>query len=193
MASASFRAPVARQSEHILASDPSINFYLGAFRNGATDDNPSLALTLYEDPWKIKKVLTPCDLDWSCQLLLSTKAVEEHVLTSMGENDAQLCRTGSGKELEVWDADESCGHKLFLKKWDNTDYFVLSGMWKRNFGADFALGNTSSNVVNQQVQKHANSPRLLQSNPSKRSKEELMRGPQDLSTSRQPKNGRAVA
>ncbi|KAJ9185347.1 hypothetical protein P3X46_004993 [Hevea brasiliensis] len=52
---------------------------------------------------------------------------------------------------------------------------------------------TSSNFVNQQQQKRANSPRLLQSVPSKRTKEELARGSQSLPFSRQQKNGNHVS
>ncbi|KAM7494249.1 hypothetical protein LguiB_028858 [Lonicera macranthoides] len=123
MASASSRAPVAWQSGHILASDPSTHFYLLGSHHGAPDDNLSLALTLYEDPWKIKKVLTTSDVDGSCRLLLSTKAADEHVFSSMSKKDA-LCRTSSSKGLKVWPADKKC---------DNTDYFVLTGKWKGNF------------------------------------------------------------
>ncbi|XP_048236140.1 RNA polymerase II C-terminal domain phosphatase-like 2 isoform X2 [Ricinus communis] len=51
-------------------------------------------------------------------------------------------------------------------------------------------GITLSNLVNQQQQKRANSPRLQQSIPNKRSKEEVVRGgPQSLPSSRQQKNG----
>ncbi|KAM7494239.1 hypothetical protein LguiB_028848 [Lonicera macranthoides] len=92
-----------------------------------------VALTLYKDPWEIKKVLTTSDVDRSSRLLLSTKAVEKYVLSSMDENDARLCRTGRGKEFVVWDADDSSPHNLFLKKWANTKYFVLTSNWKKNF------------------------------------------------------------
>ncbi|KAM7491329.1 hypothetical protein LguiA_034250 [Lonicera macranthoides] len=133
-AAASSRVPVAWQSRVILASDPPIQFYLGASHHGAPDDNPSLALTLYENPWKIEKELTRTDVNGSAgRLLLSRKAVEEHVLSSMGEEDAQQCRTREGKEFVVWDADDSSEHRLFLKKWDSNEYFVLTGKWKRNF------------------------------------------------------------
>ncbi|CAK9165577.1 unnamed protein product [Ilex paraguariensis] len=60
-------------------------------------------------------------------------------------------------------------------------------------GAEVALGSTSSDVMIQQVQKRANSPRLSPSNPSKRSKEELLRGSQGIPFSRHPKNGHTIA
>ncbi|KAM7487112.1 hypothetical protein LguiB_024596 [Lonicera macranthoides] len=131
MAPASSRAPVAFQSGHILASDPSTHFYL-ATHHGAPDDNLSLAHTLYEDPWTIKKVLTTSDVDGSCRLLLSTNAAYEHFFSSTSKNDA-LCRTSRSKGLKVWHADESCGNNLFFKNWDNTDCFVVDGKWKGNF------------------------------------------------------------
>ncbi|XAR50850.1 Phosphoprotein phosphatase [Bertholletia excelsa] len=53
-------------------------------------------------------------------------------------------------------------------------------------------GNTSSNEGNQQMQKRSTSPRLSQSLPSKRSKEEQPHGSQGLATLRQPKNGHSV-
>lgn len=59
--------------------------------------------------------------------------------------------------------------------------------------AEGALGNTSFDVGNQQVQKRSNSPRSSQSIPSKRSKEELLHGSQGVSSSLQPKNGHAVS
>ncbi|KAM7491382.1 hypothetical protein LguiA_034303 [Lonicera macranthoides] len=131
--SASSRAPVTLPYWQILASYPSTNFYLGGSHGAPDDDNLSLALTLYKDPWKIKKVLTTSDVDGSCRLLLSTKAVEKYVFSSMDENDARLCRTGIGKKFVVWDADQSFAHTLFLKKWANTKYFVLTSNWKKNF------------------------------------------------------------
>ncbi|KDP24468.1 hypothetical protein JCGZ_25032 [Jatropha curcas] len=54
-------------------------------------------------------------------------------------------------------------------------------------------GITSSNFVNQQQQKRANSPRLPQSIPSKRTKEELVRGSQSTPFSRQQKKGHHVS
>ncbi|KAM7491381.1 hypothetical protein LguiA_034302 [Lonicera macranthoides] len=121
MASASSRAPL------------DWNLCLGDSHHDDPDDNPLLELKLYEDPWKIKKVLSRSDVNGSCRLLLSRKAVEEHVLSSMDENDARLCRTGRGKMFKVGDADDGDEHKLFLKKWANTKYFVLTGSWMRNF------------------------------------------------------------
>ncbi|KAA8517393.1 hypothetical protein F0562_017686 [Nyssa sinensis] len=59
--------------------------------------------------------------------------------------------------------------------------------------AEVALGGTSSNVVNQQVQKRANSPRLSQSMPSKRSKEELLCVSQGVASSGEAKNGHAIS
>ncbi|PON43526.1 Double-stranded RNA-binding domain containing protein [Parasponia andersonii] len=58
--------------------------------------------------------------------------------------------------------------------------------------ADVELGSTSSTAANQQVQKRANSPRLQQSVPTKRSKEELQQDSQDSATSWQQKNGHPV-
>ncbi|RVX06016.1 hypothetical protein CK203_018766 [Vitis vinifera] len=92
---------------------------------------------------------------------------------------------------------------------------LLSGV--RLLAGEMAHGTTSSSVVNQQVQKRANSPRasvqllhrysfcyyltsfahlhlrLPQSIPSKRSKEELMRGSQSLSSSWPQKNGHTIS
>ncbi|KAK9289962.1 hypothetical protein L1049_008124 [Liquidambar formosana] len=59
--------------------------------------------------------------------------------------------------------------------------------------AEVTPGSISSIVVNQQVPKRANSPRTPQSISNKRSKEELLRDPQSLSSSRQQKNGHPVS
>ncbi|KAG6643385.1 RNA polymerase II C-terminal domain phosphatase-like 2 [Carya illinoinensis] len=50
-----------------------------------------------------------------------------------------------------------------------------------------------SNVLNQQVQKRANSPRLPTSISSKRSKDEVFHGPQSLPSFRQQKNGHPIS
>ncbi|EXC23669.1 hypothetical protein L484_015579 [Morus notabilis] len=55
--------------------------------------------------------------------------------------------------------------------------------------AEIETESTSSTALNQQVQKRANSPRLQQSGTTKRSKEELNKGSQNLSASRHQKNG----
>lgn len=69
----------------------------------------------------------------------------------------------------------------------------IKGMWARHFlikTAESEPGSTTSTALNQQhVQKRANSPRLQQSAPTKRSKEELNKGSQNLSSSWQQKNG----
>jgi RNA polymerase II C-terminal domain phosphatase-like 1/2 len=51
---------------------------------------------------------------------------------------------------------------------------------------------STSNVINQ-VQKRANSPRLPNSIPSKRSKDELFRGSQSIPSFRKQKNGHSVS
>ncbi|XWS55543.1 hypothetical protein CRYUN_Cryun09bG0009100 [Craigia yunnanensis] len=59
--------------------------------------------------------------------------------------------------------------------------------------AEVEPGINSSSLVNQPVQKRANSPRLSDSMPSKRSKEEVLRRLPSLSSSRQPKNEHPVS
>ncbi|XVF76804.1 hypothetical protein PTKIN_Ptkin13bG0296300 [Pterospermum kingtungense] len=59
--------------------------------------------------------------------------------------------------------------------------------------AEVEPGNNSSSLVNQPVQKRANSPRLSESMPSKRSKEEVLRRLRNLSSPRQPKNEHPVS
>ncbi|XWS67221.1 hypothetical protein CRYUN_Cryun05aG0269200 [Craigia yunnanensis] len=59
--------------------------------------------------------------------------------------------------------------------------------------AEVEPGSNSSSLVNQPVQKRANSPRLSESAPSKRSKEEVLRRLRSLSSSRQPKNEHPVS
>ncbi|KAK6231247.1 hypothetical protein SCA6_001320 [Theobroma cacao] len=59
--------------------------------------------------------------------------------------------------------------------------------------AEVEPGSNSSSLVNQPVQKRANSPRSSESMPSKRSKEEVLRRLRSLSSSRQPKNEHPIS
>ncbi|XP_027339089.1 B3 domain-containing protein At2g33720-like [Abrus precatorius] len=89
----------------------------------------STSLELYDDPWKIKKVLTKSDVGKLNRLLFGADLLENLMLPVLGA-DAQR---GMGTPIRVWDADTMTMHALILKRWASFQNFVLIGGWNRNF------------------------------------------------------------
>ncbi|KAI4352913.1 hypothetical protein L6164_007120 [Bauhinia variegata] len=91
-------------------------------------------LKLYEDPWKIKKVLTQSDLGKLSRLLLATDLVEKFMLPVLGV-DAQrdTKKLERGTQIKLWDVDTETMHYLILKKWVSSKSYVLIGSWKKDF------------------------------------------------------------
>uniref|UniRef100_A0A5B7B4W3 protein-serine/threonine phosphatase n=1 Tax=Davidia involucrata TaxID=16924 RepID=A0A5B7B4W3_DAVIN len=75
------------------------------------------------------------------------------------------------------------------------ELLVEDGLLKESTSevSEVALGSTSPNVGNQQVQERDPALRLLKSMPYKRSRYEFLRRSMGLSSSRKPKNGHAVS
>ncbi|KAI9122520.1 hypothetical protein K1719_006360 [Acacia pycnantha] len=109
----------------------------------------STALKLYDDPWKIKKVLTTSDLGKLNRLLLSTENFMEDLVASlMGNNnhnhdhnnnknnnndddDEEL--VSKGRPVRVWDVETTSMHQLILKQWASIKNYVLIGNWNQDF------------------------------------------------------------
>lgn len=109
--------------------------------NSFTTTNTTLKL--YDDPWKIKKVLTASDLGKLNRLLLSSEDSVEDLVDSLvrinndddddndDENRDELFI--AGKEVRVWDVDTKSMHQLILKKWASFKNYVLIGDWNQDF------------------------------------------------------------
>jgi hypothetical protein len=93
----------------------------------------STNLMLYDDPWKIKKVLELSDVNRLCRLLLDKKLVEDLVLLVLdaANNDADLVK---GIQVKIWDIDTNSMHFLKLKQWACGSYVFNDG-WIQDFVA----------------------------------------------------------
>ncbi|KAI4357580.1 hypothetical protein L6164_001519 [Bauhinia variegata] len=93
----------------------------------------STRLNLYEDPWKITKVLTKSDLGKMSRLLLGRALVESLMLPVLGPDAHRDIETEKGTPVRVWDVDTMSMHQLVLKKWTSFLSYVLIGNWGQDF------------------------------------------------------------
>lgn len=90
----------------------------------------STELMLYDDPWKIKKVLTESDISNMSRLLLGKGLVKELVLPVLGVDDVD---DNGGIQVRVWDVDTHSMHSLTFKKWVTSKSYVFMGTWRKDF------------------------------------------------------------
>ncbi|XP_028755812.1 B3 domain-containing protein At2g33720-like [Neltuma alba] len=103
-------------------------------QNSATPWGCSTDLRIYDDPWKIKKVLTATDvLRHHNRLLLAAVLVQNLVCTVLTDDESFKLDSGDGAEIKFWDVDTMSLHTLVLKKWASTGSFVLIGKWNDDF------------------------------------------------------------
>ncbi|CAJ2675248.1 unnamed protein product [Trifolium pratense] len=88
----------------------------------------STKLMLYDDPWKVKKVLEKSDVDHSSRLLLDKNLVEDLMLPVLSVNAAKEI------QMKIWDIDTKSMHSLKLKRWGSGSYVLIDG-WVRDFVA----------------------------------------------------------
>ena len=93
----------------------------------------SLKLRLYDDPWKIKKVLKKSDIGGSTRLLLPMEAVEEMILSVLGADARVKVASEGGIPVNFWDVNTESQHQLILKQWYSVESYVLIGSWNREF------------------------------------------------------------
>ncbi|XP_054820246.1 B3 domain-containing protein At2g33720-like [Prosopis cineraria] len=93
----------------------------------------STTLKLYEDPWKIKKILTESDLGISSRLLLATDLVRSQILPMLGLDHAIAADSDEGTSVRVWDLDSKSMHHLVLKRWPSSKSYVFIGKWNQDF------------------------------------------------------------
>ncbi|XP_061344179.1 B3 domain-containing protein At2g33720-like [Gastrolobium bilobum] len=87
----------------------------------------SLDLMLYDDPWKIKKVLNGSDLGNMRRLLLP-KDFAENLVVPVLDGDVER-----GVQVEIWDVDTASIHSLIFKKWVSSRSYVFIGNWVKDF------------------------------------------------------------
>lgn len=92
----------------------------------------STGLTLFADPWTIKKALTTNDLSHLNSLFLNVSTVENHILKYLHENDQRKVH-GSGLTVNVFDHDTHSMHKMLLKIWSKSQIYALNAGWRMNF------------------------------------------------------------
>lgn len=93
----------------------------------------STELMLYDDPWKIKKVLQKSDLGNLSRLLFTTELVEKLVLPVLGiANNLDAIRDGIQVNYD-FDLDTKSMHNLVFKKWFSSGSYVFMGKWVKEF------------------------------------------------------------
>ncbi|CAE6027709.1 unnamed protein product [Arabidopsis arenosa] len=93
----------------------------------------STELTLFKDPWIIKKVLTTSDLGQLSRLLLQTGPIEDHIIKYLNKDDQKKIQEGLGIAIDVYDHDTDSTLELLLKRWTTLNSYVLNGGWRMYF------------------------------------------------------------
>lgn len=94
------------------------------------------ALRLFDDPWKIKKVLTASDVQSHYnRLMLPSDMVKNLVRPVLTEDEKSELDSGGRIDIKFWDidADPMSLHSLVLKKWVSSGSYVLIGNWNGDF------------------------------------------------------------
>lgn len=97
----------------------------GERRWGYTTD-----LFLYDDAWKINKVLKESDLGNMSRLLLGKELTEDLVLPVVGD-----AANERGIQVRVFDVDTNSMHSLIFKIWVSSKSYVFMEKWVKDFVA----------------------------------------------------------
>ncbi|KAE9584873.1 putative transcription factor B3-Domain family [Lupinus albus] len=93
----------------------------------------SLDLMLYDDPWKIKKVLQKSDLGNMSRLLLSKDLAENLVLPILNADERRDAETDRGVRVSIRDVDTNSMHSLLFKRWGSSKSYVFIDKWVQDF------------------------------------------------------------
>ncbi|XP_044506138.1 B3 domain-containing protein At2g33720-like [Mangifera indica] len=93
----------------------------------------STKLSLYTDPWNIKKKLTQSDLGDQCRLLLQASLVESHVFPFLNVDEINKVQGKEGLRVMVLDRDTESEHSLVMKKWTTCESYVFIEGWGQKF------------------------------------------------------------
>ncbi|CAL0331080.1 unnamed protein product [Lupinus luteus] len=108
-------------------------------RKRACNDNEiirwgySLDLVIYDDPWKIKKVLQKSDIGNMSRLLLPKDLAENLVLPVLNADERRDAETERGTEVWIWDVDTNSMHSLLFKRWGSSKSYVFIDKWVQGF------------------------------------------------------------
>ena len=111
----------------------------------------STKLMLYDDPWKIKKLLTKSDLGNLSRLLLPKKSIEDLVLPVLSVESKREAKTEEGTKITIWDVDTQSMHYLVFKFWVSSRSYVFIDNWTKEFV------NRRSLQINDEIGFHWNS------------------------------------
>ncbi|RYR38501.1 hypothetical protein Ahy_A09g043546 isoform C [Arachis hypogaea] len=84
---------------------------------------------MYDDPWKLKKVLNSSDVGSLSRLLLPKEMAEPLVAAVLGYDENQK----EGMEVEIWDVDTQSMHSLVFKRWGSSRSYVFMANWTKDF------------------------------------------------------------
>ncbi|XP_052171677.1 putative B3 domain-containing protein At1g78640 [Diospyros lotus] len=94
----------------------------------------STKLKLFEDPWRIKKVLQESDVNNLCRLMLSKRLVENHILPLWEVEGAAMVEIEEGgRRVTIWDMDTDSTHELVFKRWRLNRSYVFTDNWMVKF------------------------------------------------------------
>lgn len=93
----------------------------------------STKLMLYDDPWKIKKLLTKSDLGNLSRLLLPKELIEDLVLPVLSVESQREAKTQKGTKITIWDVDTQSMHYLVFKFWASSRSYVFIDNWNKDF------------------------------------------------------------
>ncbi|KAK1386316.1 B3 domain-containing protein [Heracleum sosnowskyi] len=100
-------------------------------------------LKLYDDPWKIKKVLQESDVGTSCRLMISKRLVMQHIVEVWGragrDENVRGLNAEHGVSVKVWDCDRKKEYVLTMKTHPSTGCSVFLTNWSRQFVSERGL------------------------------------------------------
>ncbi|KAG2332741.1 hypothetical protein Bca52824_003921 [Brassica carinata] len=98
----------------------------------------STELTLFTDPWTIKKKLTISDRSHQNRLLLNPGTVDSHLVRYLPEGNQKIVQEG-WLTVDVYDHDTDSTHQVLLTKLSKRGSYVVGGGWLVDFVTRRAL------------------------------------------------------
>ncbi|XP_045802447.1 uncharacterized protein LOC123896039 [Trifolium pratense] len=92
--------------------------------------NCSTGLELFDDPWKIKKVLKQTDLGSNCNILIKRELAKDFIVPVLGGR--QICENRDVR-VPVWDLDTNSVHSLVFTIRPSNQSHVFKDTWIRDF------------------------------------------------------------
>ncbi|CAJ2673736.1 unnamed protein product [Trifolium pratense] len=90
----------------------------------------STAMVLYDDPWRIKKVLTKTDLGSNCNILIKSELAKDLIVPVLGGR--QVCENRD-VNVRVWDIDTDSLHSLVFTVRPSNQSHVFKDTWIKDF------------------------------------------------------------